>query len=162
MLKLSLDELSNFRDWFCKLPSRGLLILIKLLQLEPSVLLDLKQQFDSSIVTKVSLPIQRNNNNANITQIKKAKLGMEPTSMQDDFNQPLLDTWNEGFKLETGFNNSNLMYGSFSSPLDTPSSPSSDFMVHTTTTSTTKPVTHPSSVHIDPSKFPMGVSMELL
>lgn len=48
MLKLPLDELCGFQEWLIKLPKSLVVILVQLLQLEPSSVLELKQRMSYS------------------------------------------------------------------------------------------------------------------
>lgn len=51
LLKLPLEELQNFQEWFRILPKKQLLYLVQLLQIEPAVLLELKRRFDGTFQT---------------------------------------------------------------------------------------------------------------
>lgn len=62
MLKLPLDELCSFQEWISKLPKNHLLIIIQLLQMEPSALLELKRRFEFGSGTGLS-PLISNNPN---------------------------------------------------------------------------------------------------
>lgn len=67
LLKLPLEELLNFKEWMSKLPRKQLIILVQLLQMEPSSLLELKQRMDSLSFAS-SIPQLSTNANVNQTQ----------------------------------------------------------------------------------------------
>ncbi|PRP79773.1 hypothetical protein PROFUN_12635 [Planoprotostelium fungivorum] len=47
LIKLPWEELSSFRTWFSSLPKRHSAVLVNVLQIEPSLLLELKQRLDA-------------------------------------------------------------------------------------------------------------------
>ena len=81
LLKLPIEELIQLQDWLCKLPKKQLLLILQLLQIEPSAaLLEIKRRLDSIILN------ENNNNIDNIDSINNNNNNNSNISIEDNSN----------------------------------------------------------------------------